>query len=362
MFTMKGDSGLPRIGLVLGAGGVLGGAWMAGGLAALTRETGWDPGQADYIVGTSAGSLFAALLAADVPAKRLLPASNGAVPDQLSPDAWLLMDLAVESAYKVQLAVPRSIPMPGSIGLSLSGLRRGESWPLLRALGGLMPRGSVSTDPISRTVRKVAEHGWPGHPNCWITACDYGTGRQVVFGREGAPEADLADAVAASCAIPGYFEPVQIGDRWYVDGGVHSMSNAALLEEEGLDLVLVFNPLSGRAGMKGWNPLDRVESAIRRAAARQLDVEVARLLDAGTHVVVIEPTADDLIAIGHNLMNARRCMRVLEVALKSTTRQLRSPGVRGLLGLLPGDRRQTRRARQLANLFRNAGFAAAAAV
>jgi NTE family protein len=352
----------PRIGLVLGAGGVLGGAWLAGGLAALTQETGWDPGSADYIVGTSAGSLFAALLAADVPAKRLLPTSTDAIPSDLPADAWMLMDLTLESSYKLPLAVPRSIPWPGSLGLSLSGLRRGENWPLLRALGGLMPRGSVSTEPISRTVRRVQKSGWAKHPHCWITACDYASGEQVVFGRKGAPRADLADAVAASCAIPGYFQPVEINDRCYIDGGVHSMSNAALLEGEELDLVVIFNPLSARTSIKGWNPVERVEAAIRRVAAHQLDLEVARLLDAGTHVLVIEPTDDDLVAIGHNLMNARRCMRVLEVALRSTTRQLRSPGVRGLLGLLPGDRRQTRRARQLADLLRNSGFAAAVAV
>jgi NTE family protein len=286
----------------------------------------------------------------------------GAIPSGLSSEAWLLMDLTLESSYKVPLALPRSLPRPGSLGLSLSGLRRGENWPLLRALGGLMPRGSVSTAPISRTVRRALKSGWPRHPNCWITACDYSSGEQVVFGREGAPVADLAEAVAASCSIPGFFEPVMIGGRCYVDGGVHSMSNAALLEREDLDLVVVLNPLSARASSGGWNPIERVESAIRRAAARQLDAEVARLLDAGTHVLVIEPTDDDLIAIGHNLMNARRCMRVLEVALRSTTRQLRSPGARGMLGMLPGDRRQTRRARQLASLLRNSGFAAAVAV
>src|SRR3954465_13652039 len=47
-----------RVGLVLGAGGVLGGAWLTGGLAAIADETGWDPGEADYIVGTSAGSVI----------------------------------------------------------------------------------------------------------------------------------------------------------------------------------------------------------------------------------------------------------------------------------------------------------------
>src|SRR5947209_6661503 len=56
-----------RVGLVLGAGGVMGGAWLTGGLQALAAETGWDPASADHIVGTSAGSMIAGLLACGVP-------------------------------------------------------------------------------------------------------------------------------------------------------------------------------------------------------------------------------------------------------------------------------------------------------
>lgn len=64
-----GDENVPRmrVGLVLGAGGVLGGAWLTGGLAALAQETEWDPSGAEYIVGTSAGSMIGALVAAGVP-------------------------------------------------------------------------------------------------------------------------------------------------------------------------------------------------------------------------------------------------------------------------------------------------------
>src|SRR5207342_2116359 len=57
----------PRVGLVLGAGGVLGGSWLVGALHALASETGWDPGSADYIVGTSAGSMIAGLAGSGVP-------------------------------------------------------------------------------------------------------------------------------------------------------------------------------------------------------------------------------------------------------------------------------------------------------
>jgi NTE family protein len=56
-----------KVGLVLGAGGVLGGAWLTGGLDALAIETGWDPASADRVVGTSAGSMIGALCASGVP-------------------------------------------------------------------------------------------------------------------------------------------------------------------------------------------------------------------------------------------------------------------------------------------------------
>ena len=56
-----------RVGLVLGAGGVMGGAWLTGALEALASETGWDPGSAERIVGTSAGAMIGGLLASGLP-------------------------------------------------------------------------------------------------------------------------------------------------------------------------------------------------------------------------------------------------------------------------------------------------------
>ena len=73
-----------KVGLVLGAGGVLGGAWLVGGLSALARETDWDPGSADQIVGTSAGSMIGALVAAGVPPWFMVAHSRGEVFDGLA--------------------------------------------------------------------------------------------------------------------------------------------------------------------------------------------------------------------------------------------------------------------------------------
>src|SRR4051812_20251663 len=66
-----------RVGLVLGAGGVLGGAWITGALHALATETGWDLAESERIIGTSAGSMMGALLASGVPPWFMVAHSRG---------------------------------------------------------------------------------------------------------------------------------------------------------------------------------------------------------------------------------------------------------------------------------------------
>ncbi len=353
----------PRIGLVLGAGGVLGGAWIAGGLAAIARETGWDPHTASHVVGTSAGSVFAALAAGRVPGERLVPACLAPLVGVSTPADWLLDELAAESSY-LPRRVPR--PLPGSPWLAVNGLRDRTGISFLKAISGLAPQGLVSTAPIERCIQRgipsLGRGGWVAHPNCWIVACDYQTGERVVFGRLGAPRAEIAKAVAASCAIPGFFQPPRIGGRLYVDGGLHSMSNVDLLEEEELDLVVILSPLSSRHSRRTWNPIDQVAASIRRLAAWQLDREVARLLDRGTHVIVLEPTPADLEAMGGNIMDARRSIDVAAVALDTFGEQLARPEVRELCELLPRTPASRRRAHQLGALLRRTGAAAAAAI
>ena len=88
----------------------------------------------------------------------------------------------------------------------------------------------------------------------------------------GAPPARLAAAVLASCAIPGYFRPVDIGGTEYVDGGVHSATNADVLRSDGLDVVVIISSMSaahGSAnGADGW---------LRRTVHRRMEREIARL-------------------------------------------------------------------------------------
>jgi NTE family protein len=324
-----------RTGLVLGAGGVLGGAWMAGALHALAVRTRWYPRHADRIVGTSAGSVLAVLGGAGVPPWLLIPESATNIYHGLidaSGKLELNADLWERIVRRRRLGLPRLAP--GSLSLTVAGLRQGKS-TFLKTLSGLAPAGFISTDPIKDTVRWIApQGGWVPHPGTWVVACDYQTGERTVFGRQGSPPVGVAEAVAASCAIPGYYCPEVIGGRSYVDGGLHSMSNLDLLAGQGLDHAIVLSPLSTRTRFRGWDPFNRITDATRRVIARQLDGEIALLEGEGVRVTVLEPTAEDLVAIGGNVMDERRRTRVMQTATRTTLERLKRREFSDLLPLL----------------------------
>src|SRR6476661_5884518 len=114
-----------RVGLVLGAGGVLGGAWLTGALHAIATETGWDPGSADYVVGTSAGSMIGALLACGVPPWYMVAHSAGERIDGLRDargEPASTADRSAGASYRLHLGPP---PLgPGSWRLAVSSLAR----------------------------------------------------------------------------------------------------------------------------------------------------------------------------------------------------------------------------------------------
>jgi NTE family protein len=325
-----------KIGLVLGAGGVMGGAWLTGGLHALATETGWDPASADYVVGTSAGAMMGGLLAAGVPPWFMVAHSAGESFEGLN-DARGRPASDADRAAGATFRLHRGRPPigPGSLQLiarTLSAPHRHRSSALLAAW---LPRGVISTEPLKDTIRRAVPGSWADHPNLWIVACDYSTGRRVPFGREDAPPAELADAVAASCAIPGFYHPVTIDGRRYVDGGLWSTSNLDIVRNEGLDLVICLNPTSSLHPPFAWNPAERAQAVFRRLSGRRLGSEAKKLRAAGTKVVLIQPTTEDHAVMGPNLMSTRNRNPVIQTAIRTVGEQLRAPEVAGLLERLP---------------------------
>jgi NTE family protein len=329
---------------VLGAGGILGGAWLTGGLYALADEFGWDPGSADQIVGTSAGALVGSLLAAGVPPWFMVAHSAGETFEGLTgPDGRPASE--ADRAGGGTLRFDRAaLPLgPGSLRMALTALSNPLRHTPLQLLAGWLPAGMVSTESIRDTVRRATAERWVPHPSFWAVACDYRTAKRVPFGRVDTPTADVADAVAASCAIPGFFRPVQIRGRPYVDGGVCSASSLDLLAGSGLDLAICMTPLASRHRVGGAHPLDRLGDATRGANGRRLGHEAKKVRSYGTEVVFIQPGAEDLAVMGRNLMSPERRHLVIETAAHTVVEQLRGPLGRSLERLPEGEPHKIRR-------------------
>lgn len=169
-----------------------------------------------------------------------------------------------------------------------------------------------------------ATHPW-ADGRTWIVAVDYDSGQRVVFGRPGAPDAPLPDAVVASCSIPGWYRPARIGGRRYVDGGIRSLTSLGLLAEAGVDEVYVLAPMASTAPGAPRKPRKRLERAVRSVATHSLLRDARRLHARGITVTVLTPGAEDLAAMGVDPMDARRRAAVLETSLRTSPAALAHP-------------------------------------
>ncbi len=322
-----------------------GGAWLTGGLDALANETGWDPASASHLVGTSAGSMIASLIAAGLPPWFMVAHSEGETFEGMEDARGEFAADADRSGGAIFKPARGAFPLfPGSLPLVARSLIRPHRHTPAGVLSGWLPRGVISSDPLRDIVRRSVPGAWTRHPNHWVVACDYANGRRVSFGRSGAPRAKLEDAVAASCAIPGFYQPVKIAGRRYVDGGIWSTSNLDVVRDAGLDLVICLNPTSTLHPIGAANPLNAIRLITNREAGRRLGREAQRLREAGTEVVLIQPTGRDLDTMGINLMAGSNRNEVIQVARETVAEQLREPGIAAALrGLPTGDPDMVRR-------------------
>ncbi len=314
---------MTRRGLVLGAGGVLGAAWTIGALDALAETEGFAPHEADLIVGTSAGSVLAALLGSGLTARALLDHQHG------MPLSREFTELAVEWSHDESAGGPLP-PRPrlgvGSPALLRRSIARPRQVPPLAVLAALTPAGTGTLAEVGAVVRAVAgDDGWAPRDGVWVVAMDYDSGRRVAFGRPGAPPATLDRAVTASCAIPGWYAPVLIDGRRYVDGGTLSATSADLLAREGLDEVYVLAPMASFVPDRPTGMAARLERRVRRQVTRRLVQEAQTVARGGAAVTVLTPGPEDLAAIGANLMDPRRRLEVLETSLRTSRAALTDP-------------------------------------
>jgi NTE family protein len=237
------------------------------------------------------------MLRAGLPAADLMRISEG-------------LPLSVEGDRLAQIGRPhRPRPRPRHLlhvrpVADLFGVVHGLAHLRTHSLGALaaalMPAGGIPTDAISAGIDAVYADGWPADP-LWLCAVALRDGKRVVFGQPGGPHPGVGEAVAASCAIPGYFKPVTISGRRYVDGGVWSLTNMDLLARSALDLVIVSSPMSQASA----RPAVAADTLMRQSLRARLHSDVTALRRAGVPVIAIEPDRQVAQAMGLNPMDAR---------------------------------------------------------
>jgi len=266
--------------LVLSGGGPVGIAWEAGLLAGLA-ENGVHLGQADYVVGTSAGSFVGAQIA------------MGRSP------AKLMEAILAEAQNTPARTSTASGPAP-----DLQTLFK----HMQEAMAGVRPRHEVraqigayalqahtmSEDAFitnfGQSFSGLAEDAWPER-NYACTAVDAIDGSFMIWNKES--RVGVTRAVASSCSVPGIFPPITINGRRYIDGGMRSFANADLAK--GYDVVVV-------VAVRGNTAQDPISAAFQRI----LEKELQELRDSGSQVELIAPDAASVEAFGLNLMDFRR--------------------------------------------------------
>lgn len=309
----------------------MGHAFHVGALDALAVEFGWDARTADVIIGTSAGSVVGAGLRSGLGADDMARRARG---EPLSPDGAEIVrhaEAAIATAWNGrtrQHGRRRSVTVA-----SPARLRRAVREPWRVTAGSLfsavLPMGTVPGDHLSAPYDARFGVSWPAQP-LWVVAVDLDVGRRVVFGRDDVSGVTLGRAVQASCAIPGYFEPVTIAGVRYVDGGVHSTTNADLAASADPELVVISAPMSTVSGTPELSP----RYAMRQIARRWLAGEVSSLRKRGIEVVTLQPTPPDIEAMSGNSMDASKAPVVIEQVVASTLAHVRAPAINQRLAAL----------------------------
>jgi NTE family protein len=310
---------------------------MTGALAAAQEVLQCAPGDVDLMLGTSAGSVLAAALRCGVSIDELVAYQRGEHigalaglgevqagpwprPPRLRLGSPRLALAALTAPHRLHPAVQACAWLP--IGrenhdhlYSMVHVLQSRI-PSKAAASALLTATSAASATLDAAAAEAAS-GWVDQ-RTWVVALDYDSGRRVVFGRPGAPPANLAEAVAASCSVPGWYEPVVIDGRRYVDGGVISVTSLGLLAGQGVDEICVLAPMASLVADRRYAPHMQLERGVRSLLTYLLRREVRELRAAGVTVTVLTPGPQDLAVMGVNLMDPRRRQAVLETSLRTS--------------------------------------------
>ncbi len=306
-----------KIALVLAGGGVAGAMYEIGALCAidalLPQLTVND---FDIYVGTSAGAFIAACIANGLRAQTLLTLLTNPVPgiERLTPDHIFALNPAA--------ALHRSIHLPAALLATVQRiLREGRNASLvdlIESLSNGLPTGLYDPLPLESYLRNIlsqsgASNDFRTLPHTLaIIATDLNTGQRAVFGQPPLEHIPISLAVCASAAMPIFYQPVRIGDRDYIDGGIRGTTSLDVAVDRGAQLILCVNPLvpfDNSQHLLGRSLSDQGIQRIGNQAFRtfahaglQYHLKQVRRQHPDVDIIVIEPQANDRLMFDENAM------------------------------------------------------------
>src|SRR2546427_2466223 len=323
----------PRYALALAGGGVIGGMYEVGALAALEERLNGAGRGFDVYVGCSAGSVVASLLAGGVRAREIYQILDEDLDDPIN-----FRRNAVFAGDAFRRACGRFGRLIWAFGKSaIRG--RGSIPDMLARAERDMPPGFFSLDALEEYLqtafasRALSNTFAERSRTLLIPAIDLNTTERVVFGAGELRDVPISKAVAASSAIPGFFDPYPINGRDYVDGGVGFSGHADLAAEAGADVVLVVNPLvpspdSGVVPLRNRGLYTIMEQAGRIYSQNllQLGLSTLRIKHPRTEFHLIQPGQGDTPLFGPS-MGFEASRAALRYGYGSTKEWLEGQGV-----------------------------------
>ncbi|HVU04726.1 MAG TPA: patatin-like phospholipase family protein [Polyangiaceae bacterium] len=334
---------MKKIALCLPGGGVTGAMYQIGALAALEDTVlGFDANALELYVGTSSGASVAAALAGGVSVQRMYRA--------LLDPADNFFPLERRHVLKVDLGEWRR-----ALGTILGAARHGGRsilsrapapspevlWGELDRLYDSLPTGVFTLEGYERFLedffarRGVANNFRASPRPLRILAYDLDSGLPVFFGDPDMDHVPVSRACIASTALPPFFSPVRIRDRFYVDAGAAQVAQLEAAARSAADVILVVNPMvpvvaqsvptghGHRPSVRDKGYLWVANQAIRIGMHAFLKETVTRLRETQSRPVLLiepEPTDGVLFMFSPTSFTGRRTM--LEHAYRTTRAQL----------------------------------------
>jgi NTE family protein len=329
----------PRIALCLPGGGVIGGMYQIGALAALEDVVErFEANAFDLYVGSSSGASVASALAAGVPVQRMYRA--------LLDPADVFFPLERRHVLKMDLVEWRR-----AVGTIFGALRHGSAsilsrspaptpqalWEELDRLYDSLPGGVFTLDGYERFLEDfLARRGVPNNFRALprplrILAHDLDSGEAVYFGSPDFDHVAISRACIASMAVAPFFSPVRIHDRFYIDAGAAQVAQLDAALDWGADILLIINPMvpvsvnavptghGQRPSVRDKGYLWVANQAIRIGMHTLLRESVARISARhAADVILIEPNPTDGILFMFSPASFTGRRKMLEYAYRTT--------------------------------------------